>query len=869
MAGVEDHHSSGANKRPKLDDRHEVVKVRGIVKLTKKKILDGDNLIASATDWFDELLNNNVSLQLISATVGRHDPKTGFSATVGKPANLKKWLTTLNPLTADEVEFKVTFHWSEDQGVPGAFIIRNNHHNEFYLKSLTLNNVPGNGEIHFVCNSWVYPANKYQYDRIFFSNQTYLPSETPIALRKYREQELMNLRGNGVEELQEWDRVYDYAVYNDLGNPDKGSKYERPTLGGSLKYPYPRRGRTSRPPCKTDPTCESRIHILKSIQVYVPRDERFSHLKLSDVVAYGLKALGPFILAEAEDIADGVLNEFNTLEDTLAVYEGGIKLPSGNLLNNVRKSLPCETLREILRNDGERFMKFPMPHVIAGDKYAWRTDEEFAREMIAGMNPISISRLQEVPHKSKLDPQLYGDNTSKITKDILEKAHGGINVDEAIESNKLYILDHHDSMMPFISRINKTSTKGYATRTVLLKEDGILKPLAIELSIPDPKGDKFGPISEIYFPAKEGTVEGSIWQLAKAYVATNDTGIHQLCSHWLNTHCVMEPFIIATNRQLSVLHPIYKLLHPHFRDTMYINALGRQILVNAGGALENTVFPGKYSMEITSNAYKNWVFTDQALPADLLKRGMAVKDSSSPHGLRLLVEDYPYAVDGLEIWSAIETWVRDYCSVYYKDDEKIRIDSELQSWWNEVRYVGHGDKKEEPWWPKMQCVEELIQSCTTIIWIASALHAAINFSQYPYGGYLPNRPSLSRRLIPKPGTNEYKELEANPEKFFLRTITSQFQTLLGISLIELLSRHASDEVFLGQRERGWTEDKETLEAFDRFREKLVAIEKGIVDMNGDEKWRNRTGPVNMPYTVLIPSSEVGLTFRGIPNSVSM
>ena len=31
-----------------------------------------------------------------------------------------------------------------------------------------------------------------------------------------------------------------------------------------------------------------------------------------------------------------------------------------------------------------------------------------------------------------------------------------------------------------------------------------------------------------------------------------------------------------------------------------------------------------------------------------------MKDPSAPHGLRLLIEDYPYAVDGLEIWSAIK-----------------------------------------------------------------------------------------------------------------------------------------------------------------------------------------------------------------------
>lgn len=86
--------------------------------------------------------------------------------------------------------------------------------------------------------------------------------------------------------------------------------------------------------------------------------------------------------------------------------------------------------------------------------------------------------------------------------------------------------------MPYLRKVNSTSTKTYASRTILsLKVDGTLKPVAIELSLPHPDGDHCGAISKVYTPSEHG-VEGSIWQLAKAYVSVNDSGYHQLISHW-------------------------------------------------------------------------------------------------------------------------------------------------------------------------------------------------------------------------------------------------------------------------------------------------------------------------------------------------
>ncbi|KAL2319843.1 hypothetical protein Fmac_028812 [Flemingia macrophylla] len=130
--------------------------------------------------------------------------------------------------------------------------------------------------------------------------------------------------------------------------------------------------------------------------------------------------------------------------------------------------------------------------------------------------------------------------------------------------------------------------------------------------------------------------------------------------------------------------------------------------------------------------------------------GMAVKDEDMNNltGIQLLMLDYPYATDGLEIWISTKEWVNDFCSFFYKDKEAIEADIELQAWWSEIRTQGHGDKHKDTWWYPMTTLSNLVEALTTLIWIAFSKHASLNYGQYAYNGYPPNCPTLCRKFVP-------------------------------------------------------------------------------------------------------------------------
>lgn len=71
--------------------------------------------------------------------------------------------------------------------------------------------------------------------------------------------------------------------------------------------------------------------------------------------------------------------------------------------------------------------------------------------------------------------------------------------------------------------------KAYASRTVYYFDEGILRPIVIELSLPPTPSSSRN--KKIYTHG-HGATSSWIWKLAKAHVCSNDAGVHQLMNHW-------------------------------------------------------------------------------------------------------------------------------------------------------------------------------------------------------------------------------------------------------------------------------------------------------------------------------------------------
>eukprot|EP00243_Klebsormidium_subtile_P000191 TRINITY_DN10305_c0_g4_i2.p1 TRINITY_DN10305_c0_g4~~TRINITY_DN10305_c0_g4_i2.p1 ORF type:complete len:469 (-),score=178.48 TRINITY_DN10305_c0_g4_i2:659-1951(-) len=358
------------------------------------------------------------------------------------------------------------------------------------------------------------------------------------------------------------------------------------------------------------------------------------------------------------------------------------------------------------------------------------------------------------------------------------------------------------------------------------------------------------------------------WTLAKAIVFNADSGTHQLVTHWLKCHACSETVLVALRRQLSELHPLFKLLLPHFRYTMNINSRARAQLIPAQGTVETNFTPGPYSMQVSAFGYRFWNLKDEALPVGLKKRGVDAESGALPN--------YPYRDHGLKMWDAIEAYVTEYVELYYgpegpASEKRIADDGELQAFWTDYKR-GHGSL--DSWlkengtpegldWPELITTADLARICTTWIWVASCQHSAVNFCQYDYSGFVPNHPASIRK--------QYPYGEKIDEKTFMDLMPPPSEMWKVMTVVETLVSKSVEEQFIGEQPDKYSEfwflDPEAKAVYDRFGARLDQVQKELEAMN--EK-------ASIPYNYLLPKKgvknpdpELDPFGFGIPNSVAI
>lgn len=445
------------------------------------------------------------------------------------------------------------------------------------------------------------------------------------------------------------------------------------------------------------------------------------------------------------------------------------------------------------------------------DRY--RADAFFAEQRLSGSNPLSIRRLSVLPEDFP------------VADAHLQRAVGpGERLEAALAERRLFLLE-----FPGLRRMNGGVVDGrrkYMPKPRALfcwkpgghRQGGELRTVAILVKNRD---DEAGAV----YTADDAPMD---WLLAKLAVQVADGNHQELAVHFAHCHGVMASFAVVTHRQLSVRHPVYQLLEPHFRFMLYDNQLGLDYFLNPGGPVERFMAGTlDESLDFVREAYKEWSLSDAELPTDLRNRGM--DDSESlPH--------YPYRDDGLPIWRATERFVRTYLSLYYQTPQDLGRDPELQGWARELTDPKSGAVRGMP--SAIDTLDQLVRALTSVIFTCGPKHSALNYAQWDYMSFVPCMPYASYCPVP---LGKGADLKTVME--FLPPYRVAAEQLMWT---ELLTSYRYDR--LGHYGRKFP-DPRAQEAVVQYQHDLDQIEQEILVRN-----RNRMNPYEYMRPSLIINS---------------
>lgn len=434
-----------------------------------------------------------------------------------------------------------------------------------------------------------------------------------------------------------------------------------------------------------------------------------------------------------------------------------------------------------------------------------RADRAFAWQRVAGPNPMLVKRVSSLPP-----------NFPVTQKHFDAAIGGGDTLAAALGEGRAFILDYS-----MLDGAPNGSTGGYAkhlwapialfAQTKGRADGDALLPVAIQCE------QTPGPSNPVVTPDR-----GNAWRVARTVVQIADGNLHQAEVHLAHTHLILEATILAAHRQLAECHPLHILLAPHFKFTLALNEIAQTNLIAPGGQVDHVLAATlEGSLEVVKAGVKNYRLESRNPRKELAARG--VDDVEC-------LRDYPYRDDAVLIWDAIVDWVGAYLGLYYQDDASVVADPELQAFVRELSEEGRLQGV-----PRVDSVESLTELASLTIFTASAQHAAVNFPQFFFMGFIPNMPGAGYANLPSL-SGDVTDTE------YLAMLPPADQSIRQFDVTYQLS-HLRDN-FLGRYPYLHFRDHRVHAPATQFRSKLESIEAVIAQRNTSRF---------MPYPYLLPS----------------